>query len=283
VGKLDYKRCRAELKRYETEQPQAGALTGLSNSILDIQESVRASLGPAPAVSAEAMSNMNAGVPAMGGKSPVMPGDIFRPAAEKLAAVFTNTAGAAFPLDRILTLPHLQGDDVSAVADDLLGGQLDLDALAEGSGFNAETIALFLHSLFVPFFEREAEPYSQAVMDREIKWTSGICPVCGAPPRYAVYYDDKGYRKLYCGLCRTQWPYPRHKCPVCENLKGTALRIMTLGEDQAHMAEACESCKSYIKATDERKLLRECLPVIEDVVTAVIDIAATKEGYSRAA
>jgi FdhE protein len=58
---------------------------------------------------------------------------------------------------------------------------------------------------------------------------------------------------------------------------------MTLGEDIAHMAEVCDTCKSYLKTTDERKLQRESVPAAEDIITANIDMAATKEGYSRAA
>lgn len=283
MDKLIYERCRAELKRYETEQPQVVKLTSLSKAILDIQESVREQLGPAPAVSGWGMDNLTAGAPAFGSKSPVIPGSVFRAAAKKLAGTFSDISKSEFPIDRIIQLPQVQGDDAAALADDLLNGDLDIDALSKDSGFNTETIAFFLHSLLVPFFEREAEPYGPAIMNRETKWPHGACPVCGAPPRYSVYYDEKGFRKLYCGLCRTEWPYPRHKCPVCESSEQVALRLLTLGEDQAHLAEACDSCKSYVKATDERKLLRECLPAVEDIVTVSIDLAATREGYNRAA
>jgi hypothetical protein len=39
----------------------------------------------------------------------------------------------------------------------------------------------------------------------------------------------------------------------------------------------------YLKTTDERPLLRECLPAIEDIVTTAIDMAAAKQGLSRPA
>ena len=134
MGKMDYERSRAELERYETELPQLSPIIGLNRQILDIQESVRASLGPAPAVSAWGLDNLNAAVSAMGSKSPPIPGDIFRDAASKLARAFSDVSVASFPLERIMSLPQLQGDDVAAIADDLLGSQLDLEAVAENSG-----------------------------------------------------------------------------------------------------------------------------------------------------
>lgn len=283
MSSFDYSGCRSELQRYQNDQPQLGPFIDLNQRILDIQESVRASLGPAPAVSAWGMDNLNAETPAQGDQSPAIPGDTFRQAAEKLAAVFSETAGTAFPIERILNLPQLQGDDVSSIASDLIESKLDLEALADASGYNAETLAFFLHSLLVPFYEHAAESYYSVFENREVPWTQGTCPFCGSPARYGVIHDEKGYRKLYCGLCRSQWAYPRHKCPVCENPERPEIRQMTLGEDNAHMAEVCDTCKSYLKTTDERKLQRESVPAAEDIVTATIDLTATKEGYSRAA
>jgi FdhE protein len=283
VSSFDYSICRSELQKYQNDQTQLEPLIGLNQRILDIQESVRASLGPAPAVSAWGMDNLNAETPALGDKVPVIPGEILRQAAAKMATVFSDTAGVAFPLERILNLHQLQGDDVSSIAAELMENELDLEALAEGSGYNAETIAFFLHNLLVPFYEHAAESYFPVFINREVPWTKGVCPFCGSPARYGVIYEDKGYRKLYCGLCRSQWPYPRHKCPVCENPERPEIRQMTLGEDIAHMAEVCDTCKSYLKTTDERKLQRESVPAAEDIITANIDMAATKEGYSRAA
>lgn len=283
MSSFDYSCCRSELQHYQDEQPQLGPIIGLNQRILDIQESVRVSLGPAPAVSAWGMDNLNAETPALGDKVPLIPGDNFRQAASRMALIFTETAGVDFPLEGILNLPQLQGDDVSVIASDLMENKLDLEAIADGSGYNAETIAFFLHSLLVPFYEHAAESYFPVFENREVPWTKGICPFCGSPARYGVIFDEKGFRKLYCGLCRSQWPYPRHKCPVCENPERVEIRQMTLGEDNAHMAEVCDTCRSYLKTTDERKLQRESVPAAEDIITATIDMAATKEGYSRAA
>ena len=160
-------------------------------------------------------------------------------------------------------------------------GRSDLEAIAENSGFNAATLTFFLNSLLVPFFEREAAAYQDMITSREIRWDKGVCPVCGSLPRYSVYHGEKGFRKLYCGLCRTEWPYPRHKCPFCENPEGAGFRSLKLGKDEAHMAEVCDTCHAYLKTTDERPLLRECLPAVEEIVTADLDIAMSQEDNTQ--
>ncbi len=279
----NYQRCQQELARYQAEQPGLAQVIGLGKEILEIQESVREKLGPTPVSSAEGLSNLRAGQSALLGQKVHIPMDLFRPAAEKLAEVFSRTSGEKFPLDRLLALPQLQGGDAWALADDVMADNLNLDVVAEGSGFNVETVAYFLHSLLVPFFEREAEAYGPLIQSQEIRWAQGVCPVCGALPRYGIYHGEKGFRKLYCGLCRAEWPYPRLKCPFCENPERVGFRLLKLGADEAHMAEVCDSCQQYLKTTDERPLLRECLPAAEDIVTAAIDLAAVKEGLSRPA
>ncbi len=279
----NYRRCQQELARYEAEQPALSRFIGLGKAILEIQESVREMLGPTPPPSEQGLSNLRAGRPVLYGQKVPISTTIFKQAAERLAIIFSDTAGAKFPLERLLALPQLQGEDASALADDVMADRLNLEAIAEGSGFNVETLAYFLHSLLVPFFEREAEAYAPLIESQEIRWAQGVCPVCGALPRYGVYHGEKGYRKLYCGLCRAQWPYPRLKCPFCENPERAGFRLLKLGTDETHMAEVCDGCQQYLKTTDERPLLRECEPAAEDIVTAAIDLAAVKEGLSRPA
>jgi FdhE protein len=278
-----YRRCRAELERYQAEQPGLTRFISLNQKILEIQESVRVVLEPTPAVSETGLVNLRAGKPALHNQKIEIPAAVLRKAAEALAAEFGNTSGEVFPVNRLLALPQLQGNDAGQLAEDVLTDRLDLAPVAEGTHFNVETMAYFLHSLLVPFFERYAEVYAPLVESKEISWPTGNCPVCGAPPRYGIYHGEKGFRKLYCGLCRAQWHYPRHKCPICETAGGGDSRNLKLGKDEAHMAEICDSCQMYLKATDERVLLRECLPAAEDVVTAAIDLAAAREGYSRPA
>jgi FdhE protein len=278
-----YQRCRAELQRYEAEKALPEGYASLNKEILDIQESVRVKLGPTPPLSEAAVTNLQNGQTALQGRKVPIPAPIFQSAADRLAISFSHVSGQPFPLEKVRALPQAQGEDLSTMAEDLLAGRLDLADLAEGSGFNAETIAFFLHSLLVPFYEHQSEPYRQMLMDKNVPWNRGFCPVCGSPARYGVYYGEKGFRKLYCGLCRTEWPFPRHMCPHCESPEMASIRSFTLGGDQAHTAEVCDHCRNYLKATDERQLRRECIPSVEDLATPSIDLIATREGFSRPA
>lgn len=273
----------SELDKYTAEQPNLGPVIDLSKKILEIQESVRAELGPAPDVSDFGTDNLTAGMPVMNNQAPQIPSEVFRSAAKSIAELFSETSGAEFPLERILDLTSLKDNNISAFAQALLTDKIDLDSISQGTGFNPETIAFFLHSLLVPFYSHAAANYYPLFQNREIPWAKGKCPVCGNPPRYSVIYGEKGFRKLFCGLCHTQWEFPRHKCPECENPERTEIRQMSLGEDSAHFAEVCDTCHSYIKTTDERKLKRECVPLAEDIVTAPLDVVATREGFVRPA
>ncbi|ADJ25365.1 formate dehydrogenase accessory protein [Dehalogenimonas lykanthroporepellens BL-DC-9] len=273
----------SELERYKSEQPNLGPVIDLNKKILEIQESVRAKLGPAPAVSSFGTDNLAAGVPAMNEQIPQMPFNVFRTAAEDLAELFGKTSGVSFPLEDVFKIISSYGNDVSSFARDLLADKLDLESLSSDTGFNPETMAFFFHSLLVPFFSHSAMNYHPLFQNREIPWTKGKCPFCGTPPRYSVIYGEKGFRKLFCGMCHTQWEYPRHKCSDCENPERTEIRQLSLGDDSAHFAEVCDTCHSYIKTTDERKLKRECRPQAEDIITAPIDMVATREGFTRPA
>lgn len=278
-----YQRCRVELARYEAEKAFPEGFISLNKEILDIQESVRAQLGPAPGPSPEGLAQMEAGEPALSVQLISVPTPILRDAATSLAAVFSRVAGADFPLDALLALSQLQTDNAAAFVEDILADRIDLDAVAQSGPFNVETVSYFIHSLIVPFLEPYAESYQPMLDSHEILWRRGVCPVCGAFPRYSFYYGEKGFRKVYCGLCRAQWSYPRHKCPYCENPERAGFKSLKLGKDEAHQAVVCDSCQMYIKTTDERPLLRECLPMAEDIVTANIDLAAAAEGFSRPA
>ena len=95
-----YQRCRIDLARYRADQPGLSGLISLNQKILDIQESVRAQLGPAPPVSETGLANLRAGQPALNGIKVNIPAAIFLETAEKLAAEFSLVAGQTFPVDR---------------------------------------------------------------------------------------------------------------------------------------------------------------------------------------
>ncbi len=92
---------------------------------------------------------------------------------------------------------------------------------------------------------------------------------------------EDGRRILYCPLCRSEWRFPRLGCPFCGNSDHAKLRHCQLGDDLSHRLDVCDSCKRYIKTTNERSLGREVIPQVEDVVTLSLDYLADMEGYSR--
>ena len=82
-------------------------------------------------------------------------------------------------------------------------------------------------------------------------------------------------RSLYCGLCRTEWPFPRLRCPACDNTDQDTLRHLVADGDPAHRVDVCEACRRYIKSSRSGDAP---LP-IEDLMTYDLDLAAMAEGY----
>lgn len=109
-------------------------------------------------------------------------------------------------------------------------------------------------------------------------WEQGYCPLCGSEP-YMAYLDKKGKRHLHCELCGTQWPYPRVKCPFCQNQDQESLGYFHPEGDEGIRVYFCRKCSRYIKTIDRRVFERETSMDLEYLATLHLDILAEKEGF----
>ncbi|HIC89599.1 MAG TPA: formate dehydrogenase accessory protein FdhE [Anaerolineae bacterium] len=57
------------------------------------------------------------------------------------------------------------------------------------------------------------------------------------------------------------------------------LRYFTVDGDEAHRVECCGQCQRYIKTVDERVTGHPANLLIEDVITAHLDVLAAEQGY----
>lgn len=108
------------------------------------------------------------------------------------------------------------------------------------------------------------------------------CPICGFLPVSALILAGnavQGLRYLVCGLCATEWNRPRIHCVLC----GASKDVAYFGIDEsgpAVKAEACASCKTYIKLLN-RENEPESDPFADDVATLSLDMLMAEEGYQR--
>jgi FdhE protein len=136
------------------------------------------------------------------------------------------------------------------------------------------------------FFARALlQPYAESLASRGDIGSpaeSAVCPFCGSKPVTAVLRGegDGGKRSLICGLCATEWLYRRVLCPNCgEEHKDRLPVYIAEGLDYVRV-EACDTCKTYLKAVDLTKDGR-AVPVVDEIATVSLNIWAEEHGYGK--
>ncbi|MGH2748996.1 MAG: formate dehydrogenase accessory protein FdhE [Actinomycetota bacterium] len=146
-------------------------------------------------------------------------------------------------------------------------------------------LALWIAVAAAPILESAAarvEPPSRE------DWTGRACPMCGDAPQCSAIVEESGGfmqgapRYLICGRCASWWAFPRAVCPSCG--EDDSRRISSYATDEWAWArvDACDTCRSYIKAFDLReKGSRDVVPLVDDVATLALDLWAHETGLER--
>lgn len=108
-------------------------------------------------------------------------------------------------------------------------------------------------------------------------WHHGHCPVCGSAPRLADLSGEGGKRRLHCSLCETAWPYPRLRCPFCENYDRKELYYLRAENEEGLRVDLCSRCNNYLKTLDLREIPGPVIVPLDDVATWHLDIVAQKD------
>ena len=110
------------------------------------------------------------------------------------------------------------------------------------------------------------------------KWDYGYCPLCGSQPDIA-YFDKPGKRYLHCELCKEEWPYPRLKCPFCQNEDHETLGYFQADKEEGFRVDFCKKCQRYLKTVDKR-VFEDAAPMeLENLATIHLDILANEHGF----
>ncbi len=106
------------------------------------------------------------------------------------------------------------------------------------------------------------------------------CPVCDFTPVASVVLGTERTRYLVCSLCAAEWHLPRVLCSICHSA-ATVSYYSIEGSLAGAKAEACESCRSYLKLFD---LLEApaAEPLADDAASLVLDLLMGERGYRRA-
>jgi len=116
-------------------------------------------------------------------------------------------------------------------------------------------------------------------------WVLGVCPFCGAPPRFSDVADD-GRRRLACHLCgAAAWIFTRLRCPFCgnEDTKDLGRLDFEAAADQGYFISTCTQCRAYLKEVDRRVRWNAGPALVEDWGSPHFDLVAAGAGYWRPA
>jgi hypothetical protein len=106
----------------------------------------------------------------------------------------------------------------------------------------------------------------------------GHCPFCGWEPDFAVITASAD-RRLICGRCGGQWPFPPLTCPFCGN--DDRKRVTSFAtRDGRYRVYACDVCRRYLKAYDGRHAHRPVMVSVDTIATLPLDAAAMQRGYT---
>jgi len=254
-----------------------------------VAETARAQLRVRAAQSVEIAPEMLEDVERTLRGAPFLPRDRFPPDNAQAAALFAEVSGIVRQSE-----PHL-AEALGVIDAALAGGGLDLDTafarhVAGDDAFftafgektpNAPRLLNFLvQAALAPRLAAVAEAaYAHFPKDRS--WNFGQCPVCASPPLMARLADKAGARHLTCSFCQIEYRAKRLMCPYCGEEDHKMLEVFTAAEEPGYFVHVCLRCKNYIKTVDFREFDRPSLPILDDLESLTLDLAARGQGYGR--
>ena len=129
-----------------------------------------------------------------------------------------------------------------------------------------------------------AAEHLQLQLPPDPNYTLGVCPSCGGAPQLAVLRPEGegASRWLVCSFCLGEWAFRRIICPWCGEENKEKLPRYSAEECDYVQVEACETCKRYLKAID-MSVNGLCIPLVDELALAVLDVWATQHGYTKIA
>ena len=87
-------------------------------------------------------------------------------------------------------------------------------------------------------------------------------------------------RFLMCAECFAEWEFLRVKCPACGEEDKEKLPVYTAEQFPHVRVEACDTCRSYLKAIDLTKN-GLAVPEVDEIASAALDVWAKEQGYRK--
>ncbi len=270
-----------ELKQLKTDQPELESAVDMQLALIEMQRRVQSRV-PLPWIQADdewLHAQQMAGRPLVRFVDIPLDWTDFRLILRQTADILRrHDALESDDHNRILALARA-GNALEPVVAQWYAATSGVDAGTTHPGTTPADMPQGLDQVLVlalrPFLARCAEVLA-ARTDLQ-QWKHGRCPFCGWEPDFAVI-TPSAERRLICGRCAAQWPFPPLKCPFCSN--DDRARITSFAtRDGRYRVYACDVCRRYLKAYDGRHASRPVMVSVDLVATLPLDAAAMQRGY----
>lgn len=108
------------------------------------------------------------------------------------------------------------------------------------------------------------------------------CPWCRCPPQVgSLRPQGEGLAlDLVCALCLRPRPFPRTRCPGCNESAEAKLPNFTAPEFAHLRLQACDTCRAYLPIVD---LSRDpsAIPEVDELAGLPLDLWASEQGYHK--
>jgi len=269
----------AAFRRLKTEQPELAAAVDMQVELVVLQHRVASRL-TTPWIELDpawASRELSAGRPVVGFRE--VPFDwsefrmLFRQVADVLARYDVLEPAEAEALKAI----GREGRPSSAEVETWYRSAFDRPVA--GAGVTAESMGeAFAQALTMsarPFLARAVDALHQRV--DVTPWSRAYCPFCGGDPEFALL-PRAGRRRLVCGRCTANWPFPDEACPHCGNtLPGYSTSFAS--PDRRYRLVGCDACRRYVKAFDAQHADRPFILAVDTIASLPLDAAALQRGY----
>jgi FdhE protein len=206
---------------------------------------------------------------------------------EKLASAPEHDVAVLLPFfPELIALVRRSGSSELAKAAGALAQDAQQDRLALlDSVWEHQVDPHELAGEYAFFAQALLQPYAEFLASQNCSADEGspsLCPFCGSKPQLAVLRPegDGAKRFLLCSLCATEWTYRRVVCPNCGEENKDLLPVFSAEEFDYVRLQACDTCRTYIKAIDLSKN-GNAVPVVDELASVSLNLWAQENNYHK--
>jgi FdhE protein len=272
----------AELARLAQDRPTLAAPIEMLREILPKLYAQASEEQPPMITADEAAAKIGSGIPLLRGETVTLDVPAFRSRWQAVCQAVRrhqNPEGGQALAGALEWEKLLPAEMLASV---LAGRPEEIHARADVLGLDAGLTTAVLGLTLFPVLSQLGQ--AMASLRDDARWEHGHCPTCGSWPLLGEYRGLEQTCFLRCGLCASEWEFPRLLCPFCGERDHRQLGYFSVEGDETHCrATTCDACRGYVKMASTLAPLSGPALLVANVATLHLDLAAADRGYASPA